>query len=98
MCQCLALPRQMQQALPRLTHATAKFGPSGTAMAMKLVGLTQTPDGLAEPGAQAVKSAAFHKNVKADDVVIQQATNHAWINRGTQPCRILFVLMDSKQP
>jgi len=25
-------------------------------------------------------------------------TNHAWINRGTQPCRILFVLMDSKQP
>ena len=35
---------------------------------------------------------------KAGDVVIQQATNHAWINRGTQPCRILFVLMDSKQP
>jgi quercetin dioxygenase-like cupin family protein len=31
--------------------------------------------------------------VKAGDVVIQQATNHAWINRGTQPCRILFVLM-----
>ena len=24
--------------------------------------------------------------------------NHAWVNRGTQPCRILFVLMDSKQP
>jgi hypothetical protein len=22
----------------------------------------------------------------------------AWVNRGTQPCRILFVLMDSKQP
>jgi uncharacterized cupin superfamily protein len=37
-------------------------------------------------------------HVKAGDVVIQQATNHAWINRGTQPCRILFVLMDSKQP
>jgi hypothetical protein len=32
------------------------------------------------------------------DVVVQQATNHAWVNRGTQPCRILFVLMDSKQP
>jgi hypothetical protein len=27
-----------------------------------------------------------------------QATNHAWINRGTQACRILFVLMDAKQP
>jgi len=37
-------------------------------------------------------------HVKAGDVVIQQATNHAWINRGTEPCRILFVLMDSKQP
>jgi mannose-6-phosphate isomerase-like protein (cupin superfamily) len=37
-------------------------------------------------------------HVKAGDVVIQQATNHAWINRGTQPCRILFVLMDSKVP
>jgi hypothetical protein len=22
----------------------------------------------------------------------------AWINRGTQPCRVLFVLMDCKQP
>ena len=30
--------------------------------------------------------------------LVQQATNHAWINRGTQPCRILFVLVDSKQP
>jgi uncharacterized cupin superfamily protein len=37
-------------------------------------------------------------HVKAGDVVIQQAANHAWINRSTQPCRVLFVLMDSKQP
>jgi mannose-6-phosphate isomerase-like protein (cupin superfamily) len=37
-------------------------------------------------------------HVKAGDVVIQQATNHAWVNRGKEPCRILFVLMDSKQP
>jgi mannose-6-phosphate isomerase-like protein (cupin superfamily) len=37
-------------------------------------------------------------HVKAGDVVIQQATNHAWINRGTQPCRVIFVLMDSKKP
>ncbi|PYN83949.1 MAG: hypothetical protein DMD87_29430 [Candidatus Rokuibacteriota bacterium] len=36
--------------------------------------------------------------LKPGDVVVQQATNHAWINRGTQPCRILFVLMDAKQP
>ena len=37
-------------------------------------------------------------HLKPGDVVVQQATNHAWINRGTQPCRILFVLMDAKQP
>jgi len=37
-------------------------------------------------------------HLKPGDVAIQQATNHAWINRGTQPCRILFVLMDAKQP
>ena len=37
-------------------------------------------------------------HVKAGDVVIQQAANHAWINHGKEPCRIIFVLMDSKQP
>lgn len=37
-------------------------------------------------------------HLKQGDVVVQQATNHAWINRGTLPCRILFVLMDSKEP
>jgi hypothetical protein len=31
-------------------------------------------------------------------VIVQQATNHAWVNRGKEPCRILFVLMDSKEP
>jgi naringenin degradation protein FdeH len=37
-------------------------------------------------------------HLKPGDTVVQQATNHAWINRGNEPCRILFVLMDSKQP
>jgi mannose-6-phosphate isomerase-like protein (cupin superfamily) len=37
-------------------------------------------------------------HVRAGDVIIQQATNHAWINRGREPCRILFALIDSKQP
>ena len=37
-------------------------------------------------------------HLKQGEVIVQQATNHAWINRGTQPCRILFVLMDSKEP
>jgi mannose-6-phosphate isomerase-like protein (cupin superfamily) len=37
-------------------------------------------------------------HLKPGDTVVQQATNHAWINRGKEPCRILFVLMDSQQP
>lgn len=37
-------------------------------------------------------------HLKQGDVIVQQATNHAWVNRGTQPCRILFVLLDSKEP
>jgi naringenin degradation protein FdeH len=37
-------------------------------------------------------------HLKPGDTVVQQATNHAWINHGKEPCRILFVLMDSKQP
>jgi len=37
-------------------------------------------------------------HLKQGDVIVQQATNHAWVNHGAQPCRILFVLMDSKEP
>jgi mannose-6-phosphate isomerase-like protein (cupin superfamily) len=37
-------------------------------------------------------------HLKAGDVVVQQATNHAWINHGKETCRVIFVLMDSKQP
>jgi len=37
-------------------------------------------------------------HLKAGDIVVQQATNHAWLNHGTEPCRVIFILMDSKQP
>ena len=37
-------------------------------------------------------------HLKAGDVVVQQATNHAWINRSGAPCRVAFILMDSKEP
>jgi mannose-6-phosphate isomerase-like protein (cupin superfamily) len=37
-------------------------------------------------------------HLKPGDVIVQQATNHAWVNHGQAPCRILFVLMDSKEP
>jgi mannose-6-phosphate isomerase-like protein (cupin superfamily) len=37
-------------------------------------------------------------HLKAGDVVVQQATNHAWVNRGKEVCRIAFILMDGQEP
>ena len=37
-------------------------------------------------------------HLKAGDVLVQQGTNHAWVNRGSEPCRIAFVLIDAKEP
>jgi mannose-6-phosphate isomerase-like protein (cupin superfamily) len=37
-------------------------------------------------------------HLRAGDVLVQQGTNHAWVNRGTRPCRIAFVLIDAEEP
>ena len=34
-------------------------------------------------------------HLKAGDVLVQQATNHGWVNRGAANCRIAFVLIDA---
>mgnify|MGYP006426489847 CR=1 FL=1 len=34
-------------------------------------------------------------HVKAGDVVVQRGNNHAWANRGSEPCRIAFILIDA---
>lgn len=36
-------------------------------------------------------------HLQAGDVVVQQATNHAWVNRGSKPCRIAFILVDGEE-
>ena len=36
-------------------------------------------------------------HLKAGDVVVQQGTNHAWVNRGKDTCRIAFVLIDAEE-
>ena len=35
-------------------------------------------------------------HLKAGDVLVQRGTIHNWINRGTVPCVIAFVLVDAK--
>lgn len=37
-------------------------------------------------------------HLRAGDVLVQQATNHAWVNRGRETCRIAFVLIDAREP
>jgi mannose-6-phosphate isomerase-like protein (cupin superfamily) len=37
-------------------------------------------------------------HLRAGDVVVQQGTNHAWVNRSGAPCRMAFVLIDAKRP
>ncbi len=34
--------------------------------------------------------------VHAGDVVVQRGTNHVWHNRGTQPCRFAWILLDAE--
>jgi len=35
-------------------------------------------------------------HLHAGDVLVQRGTIHNWINRGTVPCRIAFVLISAK--
>lgn len=37
-------------------------------------------------------------HLAAGDVLVQQGTNHAWVNRGARACRIAFVLIDAAEP
>jgi quercetin dioxygenase-like cupin family protein len=35
-------------------------------------------------------------HLKAGDVLVQRGTIHNWLNRGSEPCRIAFVLIDAQ--
>lgn len=37
-------------------------------------------------------------HMKAGDVLVQQGTNHAWVNNSGGRCRVAFVLIDAKTP
>jgi quercetin dioxygenase-like cupin family protein len=37
-------------------------------------------------------------HLKVGDVLVQQGTNHAWVNNGDRACRIAFVLIDAEVP
>jgi quercetin dioxygenase-like cupin family protein len=35
-------------------------------------------------------------HLRAGEVMVQRGTNHAWVNRGSAPARLAFVLIDAK--
>jgi mannose-6-phosphate isomerase-like protein (cupin superfamily) len=37
-------------------------------------------------------------HMKAGDIMVQQGTNHAWVNNSDKTCRIAFVLIDALTP
>ena len=36
--------------------------------------------------------------LRAGDMLVQRATVHGWINRGSTTCRVAFVLIDAREP
>lgn len=34
-------------------------------------------------------------HMKTGNILVQQGTNHAWVNRGDRPCKVAFVLIDA---
>src|SRR5258708_5190695 len=37
-------------------------------------------------------------HLKAGDVLVQRGTNHAWVNRGRENCRVAFARIDAGEP
>jgi len=77
---------------------------------LKEMGLAHQP-GSAHPGMHKTRSVDYavvmegeidmlledsEVHLAAGDVLVQQGTNHAWVNRGSGPCRIAFVLIDAE--
>ena len=36
-------------------------------------------------------------HLEAGDFIVQQSSNHAWLNRGNERCRLAFVILDAKK-
>jgi hypothetical protein len=37
-------------------------------------------------------------HLRAGDILVQQGTNHAWVNHSKANCRVAFVLIDAQEP
>jgi mannose-6-phosphate isomerase-like protein (cupin superfamily) len=57
---------------------------------------TKTIDyGIVLSGGITLELDAGEVHLKAGDIVVQRATRHGWHNRGSEPCKIAFILIGS---
>jgi len=85
----------MQRQMPHDDHASAKYRPPTHPFMHR----TRTVDyAVVMAGEIDMKLDEEEIHLRAGDVLIQQGTNHAWINRSGKPCRIAFILIDATEP
>lgn len=95
------------EAIRKLTEseATEKFGEMGGAEAARskagaphpLMHRTQTLDyAIVLTGELTMVLDRGETVLRAGDIVIQRGTNHAWANRGSENCRVAFILIDGQ--
>ena len=109
----IGIPPPLQGSIFRVVEFKPENEDSGTEEAefLRVVG-TEQPENARHPGMHRTRSVDYavimsgeidllldddEVHLKAGDVVVQRGTNHAWVNRGTEPCAMAFVLLDAKE-
>ena len=90
----------------------ADFGAVNNAAMLREMGIGASESGARHAGMHRTKSVDYavvisgeidmllddsEVHLKAGDVLVQRGTNHAWVNRAKENCRIAFVLIDAKE-
>jgi len=91
----------------------AEFGAVDSAAMLREMGIAAGHGGARRAGMHRTKSIDYavvisgeidmllddsEVHLKAGDVLVQRGTNHAWVNRGKESCRVAFVLIDAQEP
>ncbi len=91
----------------------ADFGAVDNAAMLREMGIGASESGARHAGMHRTKSVDYavvisgeidmllddsEVHLRAGDVLVQRGTNHGWVNRGRENCRIAFVLIDAKEP
>lgn len=88
-------PDFLSKVIPHGSHVPSKYRPASHPFMHR----TRSIDyALVLAGEIDMKLDEEEIHLKAGDILIQQGTNHAWINRSGKTCRIAFILIDAAEP